>query len=135
VTVTAGWYRDFRDVLLMGYEGQFTWDEAFQAQDAINQMLSEGEPYPCALILDFPQDSLNLSNALTNARTMMARRHPRLKKTVLVSTAPVTRALGNTFAQFMGPAGRVFEVSSSLEDAEVRLSRAGYLKLKAPVGE
>jgi hypothetical protein len=33
----------------------------------------------------------------------------------------------------MGPQGRVFEVSASPEDAETRLSKAGYLKVKAPV--
>ncbi|MFN8379589.1 MAG: hypothetical protein U0452_13055 [Anaerolineae bacterium] len=134
MTVTAGWYKDYRDVLLMSYEDQFTWEEAFRAQDDINLTLSTGE-YPCALILDFPQDALNLTNALSNARTMMARRSPRIQKLVLVSTSPFTRALGNTFAQFLGPTGRQFEVSSSVDDAEARLSKAGYLKLKAPAGE
>jgi hypothetical protein len=135
VTVTGTWYKDYRDVMLMSYDGQFTWDEAFRAEDDISALLEDGEPYPVALILDFPQDAINLSSALTNARTMMARRHPRLKKLVLVSKGPFTRALGNTFAQFMGPQGRIFEVSASAEDAESRLVRAGYLKVKAPIGE
>ncbi|HYO87971.1 MAG TPA: hypothetical protein VER79_04940 [Candidatus Limnocylindrales bacterium] len=121
-------------MILMGYEGQFTWEEAFRAQDEINQML-EGNTFPCALILNFPQDALKLTSALTNARTMMARRHSRLKKIVLVSQAPITRALGNTFSQFMGREGRVFEVSASLDDAERRLQQAGYLQLKVPVDE
>ncbi len=134
MTVTAAWYKDFRDVVLMSYEGEFTWDEAFRAQDEINIML-QGDTFPCAVILDFPQDALNLSNALTNARTMMARRHPRLKKTLLVSSAPITRALGNTFSQFMGQGGKVFEVCASLADAEKRLAAAGFLQRKVAVDE
>ena len=133
MTVTGAWYDQYRDVVLMSYQQQFTWDEAFQVEDQITAMLSDGNDYPVAIILDFPQDALTLSNALTNARTLMARRHPRLKKVVLVSQATFTRALGNTFAQFLGPQGRVFEVCSSLEDAEVRLRKAGYLQVKAPV--
>lgn len=135
MAVTAGWYKDYRDVLLLSYQGHFGWDEAFRAQDEINALLAAEGDYPCSLILDFPQDALHLSNALSNARTMMARRHPRVHQIVLVSKSPFTRALGNTFAQFLGPGGQQFAVCSSLEDANSRLSQAGYLKRKAPAGE
>jgi hypothetical protein len=130
VTVTAGWYQDYRDLLLMGYEGRFLWDEAFRAQDQIAELV-ESVGHPCALLLDFPHDALNLTNSLTNARTMMARRHPRLHKIVLVSPAPLTRALGNTFARFMGPTGQAFEVCSTLPEAERRLQDAGFMRIKA----
>jgi hypothetical protein len=130
VTVTADWYQDYRDLLRMTYEGQFQWEEAFRAQDRIRALMETVE-HPCALLLDFPHDALNLTSALTNARTMMARRHLRLHKIVLLSPAPLTRALGNTFARFMGPTGQIFEVCSTLADAETRLQQAGFMRIRA----
>jgi len=131
VTITAGWFKDYRDVVLMAIEGPLVWEEAFDAQDEISRLLSVEGDHPCALIMDFPHDALNLPHALSNARTMMARRHPRLRKIVLVSKSPFTRTLGNTFTRFLGPADRQFEVCSTLDEAEARLTAGGYLKLKA----
>lgn len=131
VAISAGWYKDYRDVLVMAVEGQFVWEEAFRAQDETRRLLSVEGDHPCALIMDFPQDALNLPHALSNARIMMARRHPRLRKIVLVSKSPFTRTLGNTFTRFLGPADRPFEVCSTLDEAEACLGAAGYLKLKA----
>lgn len=131
MTISAGWYKDYRDVILMAVEGQMNWDEAFRVQDEITRLLSAEGDHPCALILDFPHEALNLPHALSNARTMMARRHPRLHKVVLVSKSPFTRTLGNAFTRFLGSAGQQFEVCSTLEAAETRLSATGYLRLKA----
>ncbi|MBL8147806.1 MAG: hypothetical protein JNL34_15620 [Anaerolineae bacterium] len=134
MTITAGWYKDYRDVVLMAVEGQLVWDEAFRAQDEISRLLSVTGDHPCALIMDFPHEALNLPHALSNGRTMMARRHHRLRQIVLVSRSPFTRMLGNTFTRFLGPAGGQFEVCLTLDDAKVRLAAAGYLKLKAADG-
>lgn len=130
MTVTAGWYEDYQDVLLMSFEDRFAWDEAYRAQDAINRTLDNGE-YPCAMILRFPQETPNLTDALANARTLMARRHARIHLLVLVTPSPFIRALGRTFAQFLGPTGDRLDICTSLAEAETRLARAGYLRLKS----
>lgn len=114
----------------MSFEDRFTWDEAYQAQDAIHRTLDNGE-YPCAMILRFPQVTPNLVNALANARTLMAHRHTRIHLLVLVTPSPFIRALGSTFTQFLGSAGDRLDICTSLAEAEARLAQAGYLRLKA----
>ncbi len=124
--ISAQWYKHSRDVLVMSWSGSFAWDEAFRAQDELNALLN-GDGPPCALILDFPESALHLTNALTNGRLMLARRHRRLSKIVLVSPVPYTRALGQTLARLAGLSSGLLEVSASLADGEARLRRAGFL--------
>src|SRR5689334_8333352 len=77
------WDNDEKTIIRMEVSGRWTWDEMYQASESGFAMLDSvaHTVYP---ILDFSQSLGMPPNAITHARNMMGRQHPRTGMTVFV---------------------------------------------------
>ncbi|HEX2905228.1 MAG TPA: hypothetical protein VHO69_00100 [Phototrophicaceae bacterium] len=96
--VTIEWDNDDKTIVRMEMIGNWTWDEAYAGADQGYAML-DAVPYEVGTIIDFSKGAHLPSNAISHARAMIKRRHPRTGLTVFVGTNAVFRSLWNIFSQ------------------------------------
>ena len=125
--VRVEWYAGSDRVILMDFQENFSWDEFYGAKLEAEALIDTVE-HTCALILRFPARVPPLTNALSNGRSMLSRRHSRAEQFIIVSESGFVRSLGMVLAQIAAPRARLVEVTSTLEGAETRLMETGFLE-------
>jgi hypothetical protein len=126
--IDVQWYKSSDRVILMDFQDDFSWDEFYDAKLQADALMDTVD-HPCALVLWFPARVPPLSNALSNGRSMLSRRHPRSERFIIVSESSFVRSLGTVLGQIVGPRAKLVEVTATLDEAELRLMKAGYLEL------
>ena len=96
--VTIEWDNPEKTIVRMEMIGNWTWDEARAGADKGYAMLNS-VTYEVGTIIDFSQGSGLPASALSNARSMIQRRHPRTGLTVFVGANAVFMALWNVFSK------------------------------------
>jgi hypothetical protein len=126
--VDVQWYQSSDRVILMDFQENFSWDEFYEAKLQADALMDTVD-HPCALVLWFPAKVPPLSNALSNGRAMLSRRHARSERFIIVSESSFVRSMGTVLGQIVGPRAKLVEVVSTVQEAEGRLVKAGYLEL------
>jgi hypothetical protein len=129
--VTIEWDNAEKTLVRMEMIGDWTWDEARAGAERGYAMLDSVD-YEVGVIIDYSQGAGLPAHALSNARSMIQRRHPRTGLTVFVGANAVFMALWNVFSKvyvlFARKQNSVF--ANSVEEA-----RAILLKSYGPKGE
>jgi hypothetical protein len=131
--VTNVWDNNEKTIIRMEVSGRWTWDEMYQASSAGYGMLDSVSHtvYP---IIDFSQSLGMPPNAITHARNMMGRQHPRTGMTVFVGANTLFVNLWRIFIRLYALFSREqdFTFAKSLDEARQLL--AAKMKAKAAPG-
>jgi hypothetical protein len=96
--VTNVWDNDEKTVIRMEVVGRWTWDEMYQGSQDGYIMLETVDNIVDAII-DFSQSAGIPPNALTHARNMMGRQHPRTGVTVFIGVNAMFMSLWRAFTR------------------------------------
>ncbi|NWG16714.1 MAG: hypothetical protein HXY41_08775 [Chloroflexi bacterium] len=96
--VTVEWDNAEKTIVRMEMVGAWTWDEAYAGAESGYALLEE-VGYEVGVIIDFSRGTRLPPNAITSARHMIQRRHPRTGLTVFVGANNLFVALWNTFSK------------------------------------
>ncbi|MFN8379588.1 MAG: hypothetical protein U0452_13050 [Anaerolineae bacterium] len=127
MAIDVEWYGHSDRIILMHFHEDFSWDEFYEAKQQADLMMDSVD-HNCALVLWFPTKVPPLTNALSNGRAMLSRRHPRSERFIIVSQSSFVRSLGSMLGQIVGPRATLVEVAATPEEADIRLAKAGYLE-------
>jgi hypothetical protein len=125
--IDVEWYVGSDRVILMHFQENFSWDEFYEAKLQADALMDTVD-HNCALVLWFPSKVPPLTNALSNGRSMLSRRHPRSERFIIVSESSFVRSLGTVLGQIVGPRAKLVEVAATPQEADIRLAKAGYLE-------
>jgi hypothetical protein len=96
MTVNIEWDNEEKTVVRMEMVGKWTWTEAYEGSQKGYAML-ETVDYVVNIIIDLRRSSGLPMLALTHARNMIARRHPRTGLTVFIGVNALFLMLWRTF--------------------------------------
>lgn len=125
MTVEVRWYDESQRVALMRFPDHFGWAD-FQAAIVEVDRLLDAVTHPCALVLQFGQRVPPLGDSLVNGRAMLARRHRRAARFILVTDSVYVRALGTMLGQIVSPGFPLITVAATLDEAAQLLREAGF---------
>lgn len=116
--ITLEWDNPEKTIIHMKVEGRWTWDEMYQSSIDGYKML-DSVPHRVCSLLDFTQAQGIPSNAITHARNMMNKQHPRTGLTVMVGVSPLFLNLWRVFVRVYMLFAREqdFTFAGSLEEA------------------
>lgn len=116
--VTNIWDNDEKTIIRMDVSGRWTWDEMYAASTVGYSML-ESVPHVVYPILDFSQSHGMPNNAITHARNMMGKQHPRTGMTVFVGANTLFVNLWRIFIRLYSLLSREqdFTFANSLDEA------------------
>ncbi len=125
MTVEVRWCDESRRVALLRFPNHFSWED-FQAAQVEADRLLDAVTHPCALVLQFGPRMPSLENTLLNGRAMLARRHRRAARFILVTDSVYVRTLGMMLGQIVSPGFPLITVAATLHEAAQRLREAGF---------
>src|SRR6185369_4744326 len=133
--VTNIWDNDEKTIIRMEVSGRWTWDEMYAASTAGYAMLDSVNHvvYP---IIDFSGSLGMPNNAITHARNMMGKQHPRTGMSVFVGANTLFVSLWRVFVRLYALMSREqdFTFANSLDEARGLIAQARQRKL-SPVAE
>ncbi len=118
MTVNIEWDNAEKTVVRMEMVGKWTWTEAYDGSIRGYDML-ETVDYPVNIIIDLRRSTGLPMLALTHARNMIARRHPRTGLTAFVGVNALFLMMWRTFKSAYPrlEATRDFTIVGSIEEA------------------
>ncbi len=121
--INLEWDNPDKTVLRMDVIGRWTWDEMYQASHEGYKML-DAVPHRVCSLIDFSASQGIPSNAITHARNMMGKQHPRTGLTVMVGVSPLFLSLWRVFVRVYALFSREqdFTFAGSLEEARAILA-------------
>lgn len=121
--VTVQWDNDDKTIVRMEMVSRWTWEEAYAGSEEGYRLL-ETVPDEVGVIIDFSGGAGLPPNAITSAKGMIQRRHPRTGLTVFVGANSVFVSLWGIFSRiytlFAQKQNSVF--ASSLDEARAILA-------------
>lgn len=96
--VTVEWDNDDKTIVRMEMVGTWTWEEAYAGSER-GYALLDSVGYEVGVIIDFSRGISLPPNAITHARGMIKRRHPRTGLTVFVGANTAFSSLWNIFSR------------------------------------
>ncbi len=96
--VTVEWDNEEKTVIRFDYDGAYTWEDVYNAMDKSNKMMETVE-HSVAHIIDVRKAGSVPPNALSHARRIEAKTHPRRSYHVTVGANTFVRVMFNTFTK------------------------------------
>ncbi|MEO8609040.1 MAG: hypothetical protein ABI690_14215 [Chloroflexota bacterium] len=128
--VTNIWDNDEKTIICMEVSGRWTWDEMYQASEMGYTML-ESVNHMVYPIIDFSSSLGMPNNAITHARNMMGKQHPRTGMTVFVGANTLFVSLWRIFIRLYALLSREqdFTFAKSLDEAREMIAQSHQRKM------
>lgn len=128
--VQTSWDNPEKTIILLKFEGNWTWEETYQAVAERNHLINAVEN-KVDIIVDFGDAGFKVPpNALTHTRNIMGQSHNRIVRNVVVGFKPMHIALWKIIEKVyatMGKSQQYFLVGS-LDEARAMLTSASERK-------
>jgi len=116
------WIDESKTIIVVKYEGNWTWDEFFAVADK-GRALANSVPYRVDYILDMQHGNQPRNGSmLTNSRTVMERRAPNSGIFVTLST-PFVKVMLNVFKNFDREHGSIMYAATTVEEAKALIAK------------
>lgn len=119
---TCDWTDASKTVILVKYEGDWTWDEFFAVADK-GRALANSVSYRVDYILDMQHGNQPRNGSmLTNSKTVMERRAPNSGIFVTLTT-PFVKVMLNVFKSFDREHGAIMYAATSMDEAKALIAK------------
>ncbi len=114
--VLISWDDDDRTTIRYDYDGKWTWEEVYTANDEVTALMHEVE-HPVSIIHDLTRSAGLPSGALTHAHRFTAGLPENWDISVVVGSGTFTEALLNIFSRVYKTLGEHYKTAATLEEA------------------
>lgn len=122
--INSSWDNDEKTIILMEFEGQWTWTDVQNVGTRHNQMIDE-VTHPVDFIVDFSKSQHVPPGFLQHTRRVLSGAHPRSRAVILVGMNPLMRAgfdmMFRTYSLLLR--SRMFKMAKSVDEARQLLSK------------
>jgi hypothetical protein len=122
--VYASWDNPEKTVIALKFEGDWTWDEAYQAVIERNRLIDSVDN-KVDIIVNFGSAGFRVPpNAITHTRNMMSQSHERIVRNVIIGFKPMHIALWKVIEKVYESMGKkqMYFLSASIDDARATLA-------------
>jgi hypothetical protein len=127
MTVQTDWDDEDHTVIRTQFIGAWTWEEAHAATDTLIQMIDSVD-YTIGVITDLSDSSRIPPFVFHEVRTLLAKRHPRVGASVVVSSNFMIGSLWKTIAQTYGRlVNGQYSFADTLDEARARIHASEHI--------
>ncbi len=116
LSISLRWDNPEKTVLIYAFPANWTWQDFYQVKEQADKMLDD-VPHNVVLVFDMTQTLAIPTSAISQARSLIDRAHPRGKPIILVGTNLVIRALLGLVSKFNPRTEELILAVTTLEEA------------------